>query len=497
MSALEFVGVSKSFPGVQALTNVSFVVRAGTVHALCGENGAGKSTLLKVISGVSIPDSGQVLLNGQPISFGNTASALQSGIAVIYQELFLVPELTIAENIRLGHLPSTGGFVNRSQLWKDAERSLATVGLEVDPRRKVSTLSLAQRQMVEIAKALSRDAEVIAFDEPTSSLSSREVEQLFTLIGRLRAAGKIILYVSHRMDEVKQICDSCTVLRDGMLVETFEDLKAVEPSTIVSRMVGREIKDVFPYRNGAAKSTPDDPKFVAEGLQDRGLNSPTNLRVKEGEIVGIFGLVGSGRTELLKSIYAGSTGSVRLKGQSIPRTGSRSSIERGVVFIPEDRKHEGIIALLSVADNLNLSIRRRFATLGFVDRKREAANATEFIHKLRIKTSSLKTPIGTLSGGNQQKVILARWLSEAVEVILLDEPTRGVDVGAKSELYEIINSLADSGVSVILVSSELPEVMGVSDRILVMREGRLVGEVQRSEATEERLLKLALPEVAA
>lgn len=486
---LSFQHLTKQFPGVLALDQVSWDAHPGSVHALCGENGAGKSTLLKILSGVYQPDEGGLAIHGKPVKFGGTGDALRAGVAVIYQELFLIPEMSVAENIWLGHMPSSGGFLNKRELINKTEESLRRVGLMVSPRQKVGRLSLAQRQMVEIAKALTHDAQIIAFDEPTSSLSAREVEQLFALIAELKATGKVILYVSHRMDEVKRICDACTVLRDGRHVETFTDLASVTPEMIINRMVGREISDVFGY----SPRSHGDVVLEVEHLAGRGLREPVSFSVRAGEIVGLFGLVGAGRTEILKAVYDQGEGIVSLNGKAETTRNPRKSIDRGIVLIPEDRKHEGIVPVLSVSENLNLSVRRRFAKFGFLSRPRERANATTYVDKLRVKTATLETAIGTLSGGNQQKVILARWLSENVKVILLDEPTRGIDVGAKSEIYAIINDLARQGVAVVLVSSELPEVMGVSDRILVMCEGRLTGEVAREDASEARLLEMALP----
>lgn len=482
-------GVGKSFPGVQALSDVSFSVAGGSVHALCGENGAGKSTLLKVLAGVHRPDTGSLALDGKTIQPRSPLEALACGVAVIYQELHLVPEVSVAENVMLGHLPSRFGVVDRATLRQTAMRALEQVGLPVDPSTKLKDLSLAQRQMVEIAKALSRDAQVIAFDEPTSSLTSREVDSLFALIRRLQAAGKAILYVSHRMDEVTTLCDACTVLRDGQHVITWHDMAGVTADTIVNAMVGRSIQDVYGY-------TPREvggPVLQVDNVTGKGLRHPASLEVKAGEIVGVFGLVGAGRTELLKAVYTGDGGTVTVGATPLVRREPRSSVQAGLVFCPEDRKKEGIIPQMSVEENANLSVRRRFDRFGVIDGARERKNAEEYVAKLRVKTASLQTLIKNLSGGNQQKVVLARWLAEDVKVILLDEPTRGIDVGAKSEIYAIIRGLAEQGVGVLMVSSELPEVIGVCDRVLVMCDGRITGEVARAEATEAALLQLALP----
>lgn len=488
---LRFDSISKGFPGVQALDSVSFEARGGSVHALCGENGAGKSTLLKILSGVYQPDSGQMILDGVSLKFGQPVEALRAGIAVIYQELHLVPEMSVAENIMIGHLPASGGILKKADLEAEAKRILSTIGIDIPPSRKVGTLSIAQRQMVEIGKALSRDAKVIAFDEPTSSLSSREVETLFRIMAELKAQGRVIFYVSHRMDEIQQVCDACTVLRDGKHVETFESLEDVSSDLIVQRMVGRSIEDIWGYRPRPM----GEVALEASNVLGPGLKSPQSISIKAGEIVGIFGLVGAGRTELLKAIYgAAGGGDIRMGGEAVTIKRPQDAIRRGIVLCPEDRKKEGIVPLRSVQENVNLSARRNHSLAGVViDERWEKTNATSQVDRLRVRTPKLGQPIMFLSGGNQQKTILGRWLSENVRVLMLDEPTRGIDVGAKREIYEILYGLAESGVAVLFVSSELPEVLGVSDRILVMKEGELVAELDRSKADEETVLRLALP----
>ena len=490
---LRFDAVTKSFPGVRALREVSFGCREGSVHALMGENGAGKSTLLKTLSGVYQPDSGSLSLGGKSVVFQSTADALRSGVAVIYQELHLVPELSVAENIYLGHLPARGGVLSRPTLWQNARRWLDQLGEAIHPKTKVSSLSLGQRQMVEIAKALARDAKVIAFDEPTSSLSNRETDRLFAVIRQLREQGRVILYVSHRMDEIYATCDAATVLRDGQHVATFEQFQGVTRDELVRRMVGRDITDIWGY-------TPrplGPPALQVEELTGPGLAAPATFEVRQGEILGFFGLVGAGRTELMKLIYGATRstgGALRLKGKPLTVSSPTDAIRAGIVLAPEDRKKEGIIPVAGVAENLNLSVRRRFSPLRFlIHPGRERTHAREYVKKLAVKTPGLNQPIRLLSGGNQQKVILARWLSEGPKVLLIDEPTRGIDVGAKNEIYRILYELAQGGVAVIVVSSELPEVMGVCDRILVMRQGQIVADVDRAQATQHRLLELALP----
>jgi len=493
---LQFAGISKSFPGVQALTDVSFGVGDGRVHALIGENGAGKSTLLKILSGAYTPTAGTVRLGGADRVFHSAAKALAAGVAVIYQELHLAPEMTVAENLSLGHLPSRFGVVDKRRLRSNALRQLALLGEDLDPNAKVGRLPLAQRQMVEIAKALTRGAKVIAFDEPTSSLSSREVQKLFAVIRDLKARGHVILYVSHRLEELFQICDEVTVLRDGMRVETVDSLEGVTRHVLVNRMVGRDLRNVYNY----APRPHGAPALDVVGLAGPGVAEPATLTVAQGEILGLFGLVGAGRTELLRLIFGAvpmTAGAVKVWGRPVHLRAPRDAIRAGVMLCPEDRKKEGVIPIRSVQENLNLSARRTHSPLGFfINERWERSNANAQVDKLAIRTPSLQQLVLHLSGGNQQKVILARWLSGALKVLLLDEPTRGIDVGAKSELYSIIYTLASQGLGVIVASSDLPEVLGLADRILVMRDGRIAGSLTHEEATEEQALRLALPEFA-
>jgi L-arabinose transport system ATP-binding protein len=490
--SLGFDRVSMDFPGVKALTNVSFDVRDGSVHALMGENGAGKSTLLKILSGAYRPTTGSILIDGKERTFHSTADALGAGVAVIYQELHLVPEMSVAENLFLGHLPQRLGLVNRGELAAAARKQLALVGEAIDPDTKLGRLPLAQRQMVEIAKALTRGARIIAFDEPTSSLSDREVKRLFAIIRELKARGCAILYVSHRMEEIFELCDRITILRDGKHVETAA-LSTLTRDGVVQRMVGRELANIYNYTPRPHGSD----GLVVEGLLGPGLTSPCSFTVHAGEIFGFFGLVGAGRTELLRLIYGAipkRAGRVTLLGSNVEITSPRDAINAGIVLCPEDRKKEGIVAIRPVLENINLSARRRHARGGvLINETWESTNARQRIEQLRVRTPSPRQLVRNLSGGNQQKVILGRWLSETVKVILLDEPTRGIDIGAKSEIYTIMQNLARDGVCVIMVSSELPEVLGVADRIGVMRQGQIAAIVDRADATEEKLLKLALP----
>lgn len=489
---LSFDHVSMQFPGVKALDNVSFGVNAGSIHALMGENGAGKSTLLKILSGAYTPSAGALLIKGERRVFQTTADALAADVAVIYQELHLVPEMSVAENIFLGHLPRRMGVVDRKALAEAARKQLALVGEAIDPGTKVRRLSIAQRQMVEIAKSLTRGARIIAFDEPTSSLSDREVRRLFTIIRDLKSRGCAVLYVSHRMEEIFELCDRITILRDGRHVETNE-LSQLTRDFVVHRMVGRELADIYHYtprRVGGAG-------LAVEGLCGPGLAEPCSFAANAGEIFGFFGLIGAGRSELMRLVFGAArktAGRILLGGREIDLDSPRAAIEAGIVLCPEDRKKEGIVPVRSVLENTNLSARRRKARGGIlINEPWEQENARQRAAQLRVRTPSVNQLIRNLSGGNQQKVILGRWLSETIKVVLFDEPTRGIDVGAKSEIYTIMQNLAQQGVCVIVVSSELPEVLGVSDRIAVMRQGKIAAVLNREDASEATLLKLALP----
>ena len=492
-ASLRFNGIGKHFPGVQALANISFVAHPGQVHALMGENGAGKSTLLKILGGAYTPSSGNLQIGEQSLIFKSTAESIANRVAVIHQELHLVPEMTVAENLFLGHLPARFGLIKRSVLRQNALELLKGLADEIDPQEKVARLSLGQRQLVEIAKALSRGAHVIAFDEPTSSLSAREIDRLMTIIGRLRDEGKVVLYVSHRMEEVFRICNAVTVFKDGRYVRTFEQMSELTHDQLVTCMVGRDIQDIYDYR----PREHGDVALKVEGLLGPGLREPVSFEVRQGEILGLFGLVGAGRTELLRMLSGltrHSAGRLELQGAQLTLRSPRDAIAAGVLLCPEDRKKEGIMPLASVAENINISARGAHSTLGCLLRGVwERGNADKQIKALKVKTPSASQKIMYLSGGNQQKAILGRWLSMPMKVLLLDEPTRGIDIGAKAEIYQIIHTLAASGIAVIVVSSDLMEVMGISDRILVLCEGAVSGELPRDQANESNLLQMALP----
>ncbi len=493
---LSFRGIGKTFPGVKALSDISFDCYAGQVHALMGENGAGKSTLLKILSGNYAPTTGTLALRGEDVTFADTPAALNAGVAIIYQELHLVPEMTVAENIYLGQLPHKSGFVNRSLLNYEARLQLEHLGLDIDPQTPLKYLSIGQWQMVEIAKALARNAKVIAFDEPTSSLSAREIDNLFRVIRELRDEGRVIIYVSHRMEEIFALSDAITVFKDGRYVCTFDDMDKVNHDSLVKAMVGRDLGDIYGWQ---PRETGEEMLRLDE-VKAPGVRKPVSLSVKRGEIVGLFGLVGAGRSELMKGLFGGTritAGQVWIDGQAVNIQKPGHAIAAGMMLCPEDRKAEGIIPVHSVRDNINISARRKYIRAGcLINDGWEVQNADHHIRSLNIKTPGAEQLIMNLSGGNQQKAILGRWLSEEMKVILLDEPTRGIDVGAKHEIYNVIYALAARGVAVLFASSDLPEVLGLADRILVMREGEIAGELLHGQADEQQALSLAMPKVS-
>jgi L-arabinose transport system ATP-binding protein len=457
-----------------------------------GENGAGKSTLLKILAGEYRPDSGGLLIDGAPLAFASPRDSQAAGVAIIHQELHLAPDLTVTENLLLGRMPSRGGFIDRKEARRQAEAILARLGEAIDPDARVRTLSIGKRQMIEIGKALARDALIIAFDEPTSSLSATETRQLMRIIDELRRDGRAILYVSHRMEEVFDISDSVTVLRDGRHAGDFPDMRALTENRLITAMAGRTIADIYAYR-----ARPHGEVAVRiEGLLGPGLRQPINLEVREGEILGFFGLVGAGRSELFKLLYGAVptvAGTVAIDGVPLLPGDPRRAIAAGLGLCPEDRKDEAIVPLAGVDENIAIA-RRNILGQALVDDRAETHQAASLIDLMRVKTASAATPIATLSGGNQQKAIIARWLAAEARILLMDEPTRGIDVGARSEIYAHMYRLAEEGRSILFASSDMPEVMGVADRIVVMREGAIAGILSRAEATPDTLLRLALPD---
>ncbi len=494
MSGLRFEDIRKHFPGVKALDGVSFEAHAGSVHGLLGENGAGKSTLLKILGGQYRPDGGRILIDGIACQFQNAAAAIAAGVAIIHQELQYVADLSVTENLLLGRLPQRYGFVQRRAARLHAVARLRELGVDLDPDARLASLSIAQRQMVEICRALMRDARIIALDEPTSSLSHGETEVLFRIVRDLKARNKTLIYISHRLDELYALCNACTIVRDGRKVATHAQLSTVPRETLVSQMIGRDIADIYDYRPRPL----GDLRLRVQNLSGGVLREPASFEVRRGEIVGFFGLVGAGRTELMRLVYGADrkrSGALVLDGAALTVRSPRDAIDAGIVLCPEDRKEQGIVPHSSVAENINMSSRRHHLRARlFLNKPHERDNADSYIARLRIRTPGHRQPIRLLSGGNQQKVILARWLGEPhLKVVILDEPTRGIDIGAKHEIYHVIYELAKRGCAVLVVSSELPEVLGICDRIVVMYQGRIRGELPRAAASEQKVLQLALP----
>ena len=487
--AIRLQHIVKRFPGVVALDDVGVEVRAGSCHALCGENGAGKSTLGKIVAGVYAPDSGDLEIFGRSVRFGGPAEALAAGIGMVHQELAFCDNLTVAENLCLEALPRSGPFVSRPRMRRRAAEMLAAIGADIDVNRTVATLSIGQQQMLQIAAAVGRGARVIVFDEPTSSLSQHEAEKLYVLIGRLKAQGATCLYVSHRMDEIFDLCDTITVLRDGRHVAT-KPVEAVDRQTLVQMMIGRPIGEYFPRH---VSEHPGE-----ELLRVEHLSSPAGFRdvsfvVKAGEVVGMAGLVGAGRSEVAQALFGldpAVSGRVLVRGQPIALGSPAKAMDAGLGLVPEDRKRQGLVLSMNARANTTLAILGRLAAWMFVRRREERALADAYVKRLNVKTPGDAQPVAGLSGGNQQKIVLAKWLAARCTILMLDEPTRGVDVGAKAEIHALVDELAAAGNAVLLISSELPEVLNLSTRVLVLRKGRIAGELSRTEATQEAVMKL-------
>jgi rhamnose transport system ATP-binding protein len=492
---LQATQLSKSFAGVQALKQVSFDLRAGEVHALIGENGAGKSTLIKIITGAHSADEGTLEVNGRVLTENSPALSWKLGIAAIYQQPALFPDLTVAENIALG-LEPRGAW--RLIHWKArrlrARELLARIGATIDPDAIVSSLTMPEQQLVEIARTLGADARILIMDEPTASLSEREVERLLRVVRDLREQGVGIIYISHRLEELSQIADRVTVLRDGSVVGT-RPMAEAQRDELIRLMVGREITAVFPKQPVPLGEVVLELRRV--GCRDSGVRD-VSFQVRAGEILGLAGLVGAGRTELARILFGltpADAGSTHLRGQPVVIDTPARAVELGIAYVPEDRRRHGVILDLSVASNTSLAILKKISSFGWLDFARERAVAESFVKRLRIKTASLDATIGDLSGGNQQKVAVARWLATEPAVLILDEPTQGVDVGAKAEIHRLMVELAGRGLAIVMISSELPEILGMSDRIAVMHAGTVVGVLDRAEASQEQVLALALGHV--
>ncbi len=492
MALLELAGIHKRFPGVYALRGVNFDVRAGEVHALVGENGAGKSTLIKIAAGVYDFEEGRYSIAGKPAAIRDPRQALDEGIAVVYQELELVLSLSVAENLFFGRLPhGRGGRVQWGKLYTESEKLLAEVGLEVDPKSKVGHLGVAAQQLVEIARALSFAAKVIIMDEPTSALSPREIDKLFALIARLKARGVGLVYVSHKLDEIMALADRVTVLRDGQRV-ACEETADLDEQRLIELMVGRALGQGFPEAGRVA----GESMLEVEGLTTDQVQD-ISFRVCAGEIVGFSGLMGAGRTELARAVMGVDqrlAGSVALAGVPVPADRPPAARKLGLGLVPEDRRADGIFAQLSVRENASVAALEQFCRLGYVQAGIERQQVGGLVERLKVRTPDQEQEIAKLSGGNQQKALLARWLlKENLKVLLIDEPTRGIDVGAKAEIYALLDALAREGLAVVLLSSEMPEILGLCDRMYVMCEGRIAAEYGRAQATPEKLLASALP----
>jgi ABC-type sugar transport system ATPase subunit len=486
---IQFENITKTFAGVTALDGVSLSISRGECHALMGENGAGKSTLGKVLAGIYRPDGGTIRIDGQEVSFRSPADAGRAGVGMVHQELAFCPDLSVAENLCMGVYPRRFGlFLNRSEMRRRAEELLGHIGVNLDVRLPMRALSTAQEQLVQIASAVGTGARILIFDEPTSSLSEPEAQRLFELIEDLKKRGVTMIYVSHRMPEVFRLCDRLSVLRDGKYVGTLDKATATQDD-VVRMMIGRSIEQYFPQHLHAK---PGETIMQVRNLSSLGQFHDVSFDLRAGEILGFAGLVGSGRSEVAKAIFGldkNATGQVTLHGKSLPLRNVRAAMRRGLGLVPEDRKRQGLVLMMSGRTNLSLALLDRLRKLLMLDRSREKDLTYQYFDALRVKTPSIRTPVAALSGGNQQKIALAKWLARDCKVLIVDEPTRGVDIGAKAAIHEIIDELARRGIAIILISSELPEVINLSSRVLVMRHGTLVAEYPREQATQENLMR--------
>ncbi|MCL8025469.1 sugar ABC transporter ATP-binding protein [Nocardioides bruguierae] len=481
--------VSKSFGAVRALRSASLTVQPGSIHALVGENGAGKSTLIKIVAGVHRRDGGVFELNGEAADFSSTAESKAAGVAVIYQEPTLFPDLDVSENIFMGRQPGSTLRIDKQRMYAEAAALFERLGVAIDPRRPAKGLSIADQQILEIAKAISLDASLLIMDEPTAALSGVEVERLFTVARQLRDEGRGIVFISHRFEEVFDLCDTVSVMRDGEYVST-ETIAETSVEAIVAKMVGREVAELFP-------KTPAEIGDVVLDVQ--GLTSPGQFRdvtfqVRAGEIVGLAGLVGAGRSEIARAVFGVdgySAGRVSLNGAAVAKQNPRSAISAGIAFIPEDRRKQGLVTEGSVARNVAGVIRTGLSRLGVLTSRAENRAAGPWAAKLEVKTSALDMRAATMSGGNQQKVVIAKWLATQPKLLIIDEPTRGIDVGTKSEVHRLLSDLAGQGMAILMISSELPEVLGMADRVLVVCEGRITADIARDEATPENVMHAA------
>jgi rhamnose transport system ATP-binding protein len=491
---LELKNISKSFSGVEVLHEVSFELRPGEVHALLGENGAGKSTLVKIITSVHQPDKGEIYLNDTPVHFSDTHESRQAGIAAIYQELTLFPDLDVAENIFVGRQPVTrGGWVDWGKLYAEAGKLLNFLGVKLDLRQKARTLSIAEQQMVEIARAFSINARILIMDEPTSSLTLNEVADLFRLVRRLRADGTAVIFISHRLEELFEIADRVTVLRDGSYVGT-RLMKDITRDDLIRMMVGRTITNLFPKQDVRA----GDVVLKVEHLTRAGSFHDVSFDLRRGEILGLAGLVGAGRTNVARAIFGvepATEGRIQVEGREVAITSPQQAIELGLAYVPEDRQLHGLIPTMPITPNISLPILHQYARIGWLQDKSERKSAYDAACQMEVRANNIWQLARELSGGNQQKVVLAKWLSTKPRIIILDEPTRGIDVGTKAAVHGLMSKLASEGMAILMISSELPEILGMSDRVIVMREGLVTGEFSRAEATQEKIISAATQNV--
>lgn len=490
MSLLDMKQIIKSFNGVEVLHGIDFSLRAGTVHALMGENGAGKSTLMKVLAGVHKCDDGEIWLKGKKTEIQSPRHAQELGIAMIHQELSPVPEMTVAENIFLGREPRKGLFVDYKKMYADTEKLLGEMKVRVSPRAKIGRLKVADQQLIEISKAISLNADIIVMDEPTSAITDQEVEILFKTIADLKKKGTGIIYISHKMDEIFRIADDITVLRDGTYVNSWE-AKDIDNNTLIKNMVGRELNEIFPKIKVPAKDVVMEVRHFTKENQFEDIS----FLVREGEILGIAGLIGAGRTELMNAIFGlekPDSGEVFFEGRKVEIRRPSDAIRHGVAYVTEDRKNEGLVLEMGVGQNITIASMKTLSSGMFIKRQEEKKTIDDQIRALRIKVHSPRQLVGKLSGGNQQKVVLAKWMMKNPKLLILDEPTRGIDIGAKSEIYKLMGEFVEKGNSIIMISSEMPEAMGMSDRILVLSNGRLSGELSREEFAQEDIMKMAV-----
>jgi ribose transport system ATP-binding protein len=487
----EIRNISKSFPGVKALSNVSLRVDQGEVKALVGENGAGKSTLMKILNGNYKADSGQILIEGEEVNISNPVKAAEFGISIIFQELNMVDYLSVAENIFLGRLPKTkSGFVDWKKVYRDAKEVLDKISFDIDPKTEVGKLSVAGKQMVEIAKALSHESKIILMDEPSATLTKSELDVLFKIVKDLKKNNISVIYISHRLEEIFEICDSVTILRDGCVVDD-KKLNELTQNEIVKKMVGREVSQTFPER----EHNIGGEILKVSDLRNRSAKNTINFHLREGEVLGIAGLVGAGRTEAMRALYGVDyieSGEVWIHGKKVNIHSPNDAKKAGIAFITEDRKNEGLVIDLTVKSNIVMANLNKLLNGCFISTKKEKVIADEYIKEVSIKTPSRNQKVENLSGGNQQKVVVAKWLNTDAEIIIMDEPTKGIDVGTKLEIYNLINELVQNGRSVILISSELPEVLGMSDRVLVMKNDSIVAELIGADINAETVMQYAL-----